>query len=301
MERCQHRHAPHCPGSRLPGGHWRMHTLTPPDSQAKAAKSMKVGVYTGILHLAPGNLSGKEHCQWRTPGCTAACLGVSTSRVQNFPNIQMARIRKTQEMDSDREAFTARLATDIETLVRNASREGKRPAVRLNGTSDDPWEAFPVTLDGVRYRNLMEAFPQVEFYDYTKSPTRVLRSLGQAPGSDRWPSNYHLTYSRSEAPGSDAMAERVLAAGGNVSVVFRGKPLPPTWHGFPVIDATAHDARFLDPPGTVAGLALLGTVKDTSGFVVDPEGQERRRGGMLVLMRPRSRSNRRAGRALTGG
>lgn len=313
MEGCQHQHAATCPGARLSGGHWRLHTLTEPGHQAKAVKSKSVGVYAAVLHLAPGNLSGREHCQWRTPGCTASCLGVSTARVQNFPNIQVARIRRTQALDSDKEAFTARLAGDISTVIANARREGLRPSVRLNGTSDDPWEAYPVTLDGTRYRNLMAAFPEVAFYDYTKSLTRALRSVGAAPGAQNWPPNYHLTFSHSEAAHSDEASERVLRAGGTVSIVFRRKPFPPTWHGYPVVDATKHDARFLDPPGSVAGLAALGTaVHDTSGFVVDadlageemvaheevdqvPAGQERRR-PRLAITRARSRSDRWAGR-----
>jgi hypothetical protein len=40
--------------------------------------------------------------------------------------------------------------------------------VRLNGTSDIRWELIPVTIDGIEYRNLMEAFPELQFYDYTK-------------------------------------------------------------------------------------------------------------------------------------
>lgn len=82
--------------------------------------------------------------------------------------------------------------------------------------------------------------------------------------------------------------------------------LPARWHGYRVIDATKHDARYLDDPGTVAGLlALGGARKDTSGFVqdsdeaadVEPEevaGEERRRG--FSILRSRNRHDRRAGR-----
>ena len=48
-----------------------------------------------------------------------------------------------------------------------------QPAVRLNGTSDLPWEAYPVCIDGTTYPNVMAAFPDVAFYDYSKGDTRA--------------------------------------------------------------------------------------------------------------------------------
>lgn len=317
---CYWRHVAACPGAhKLGGGNWRLrrHQLTLPDSQPKTQKSLKeVGVYTGVLHLAPGDASGYEMCPWRTPGCTKACLGVSTARVRLFPGIQEARIRRTHEFMEERPEFMEDLARDIAAVRRKAQREGLRPAIRLNGTSDQPWEAFPVTVDGVEYRNLMEAYPDVQFYDYSKGVTRVLRSLHTAPGGDKWPANYHLTYSYNESPHAAIDASRVLAAGGNVSAVFRHKPLPQRFTilgtSYPVVDATKHDVRYLDPAGSIAGLSALGTaVNDTSGFVldaliddadsevVDKGGRERRRGGYSFL---RDRNRGRAERHLmTGG
>ena len=77
-----------------------------------------------------------------------------------------------------------------------------------------------------------------------------------------------MTFSRSETNDDDCRA--VLAAGGNVAVVFRKKPLPSIWHGFPVLDGDQTDLRFLDPAGSVIGLTAKGSAKkETSGFVVD--------------------------------
>jgi len=116
-----------------------------------------------------------------------------------------------------------------------------------------------VTVAGIEYPNIMEAFSTVQFYDYTKHRNR--RDL---------PSNYHLTFSRSEA-NNDAALEW-LAAGGNVAVVFdtkKGQALPETWNGYRVIDGDLTDLRFLDDKNVVVGLRAKGPArKDTSGFVV---------------------------------
>ncbi len=49
------------------------------------------------------------------------------------------------------------------------------------------------------------------------------------------PSNYHITFPRSETNTDACYA--VLAAGGNVAVVFGGE-LPETFNGYPVVTAT---------------------------------------------------------------
>jgi hypothetical protein len=127
---------------------------------------------------------------------------------------------------------------------------GMKPAIRLNGTSDLPWLAM----------ELAAAFPEVEFYDYTKHPKPWLRTLP----------NYHLTFSHSGHNMQDC--SEALEHGINVAVVFttrRGEALPETWNGFPVIDGDLHDCRFLDPKGVVVGLRAKGAAKGSpSPFVV---------------------------------
>ena len=102
----------------------------------------------------------------------------------------------------------------------------------------------------------------LQFVDYTKSPKRALEhARGQLPA------NYHLTFSRSETNESDCL--RVLAAGGNVAVVFAGA-FPASYLGFPVIDGDRHDLRHLDGRGVVVALSPKGrkAKADKSGFVV---------------------------------
>lgn len=209
-----------------------------------------------ILHLAPSNLSGRNVCPNASPGCIAACLN-SAGRGA-FNSVQKARINKTNRFFADRDQFLMDLFADLTAVLRKAQRENKTAVVRLNGTSDLPWERFK--LGG---HSLFELFPEISFYDYTKSYWRCLDSV--TPRRN-WPRNYHLTFSRSETNESHCLD--LLALGVNVAVVFNG-PRPDYWNGYRVIDGDQDDYRFLDPRGVVVGLTAKGKAKkDQSGFVV---------------------------------
>jgi hypothetical protein len=186
-------------------------------------------------------------------GCRAACLNTAgrggifkTGETSNI--IQAARIRKTKMFFENREAFMALLVNDVKRGIIQAKKRGYIPAFRLNGTSDIVWES--VAVDG--YANLMEMFPNVQFYDYTKRENRAAL-----------PTNYHLTLSRSET--NEA---RVMALPHNVAVVFAGN-LPAMYQGRAVVSGDDTDLRFLDDAHVVVGLTAKGRAKkDASGFVV---------------------------------
>lgn len=164
--------------------------------------------------------------------------------------IQAARIRKTVWFFQDRAGFMAQLVKEIRAGIRYAQKMGLIPVFRLNGTSDLRWES--VGVDGAR--NVMELFPDVQFYDYTKLSNR--KDL---------PSNYKLTFSLAE--NNDLQAWAAASAGLNVAAVFRGK-LPATFMGRTVINGDDSDLRFLDPVGVVVALKAKGKAKrDTTGFV----------------------------------
>jgi hypothetical protein len=88
----------------------------------------------------------------------------------------------------------------------------------------------------------------------------------------KYPPNYCVTFSRHA--GNERLAERFLAQGGNVAVIFAGVR-PAEWHGFPVIDGDRHDIRIPheDGRGVVVGLSPKGRkiLEDTLGFVVRNE------------------------------
>lgn len=231
-------------------------------SNIKTVKGEKLGVKTAILYLSPGSISGFNLCPFASIGCLFACL--YTAGKGAISNVKSARIAKAKLFLSDRKAFVELLKIDIQAHIRKSKREGMNPAVRLNGTSDIAWENER-GLDG---KNLMESFPEVAWYDYTKSPIRALKyQLAKLP------SNYHLTFSRSESNQTqvDSLIGKV-----NVAMVFstkRGNPLPLEYMGRRVIDGDETDARFLDESGVIVGLRSKGSgKKDQSGFVIQLGG-----------------------------
>lgn len=214
-------------------------------SNTKTVKGEALGYRTYIMHLAPSTLSGHQVCPMASVGCSTACLNLSG--MGRFSNVQAARIAKTKRFFQDRAAFMQQLVREVRAAVTSSHKAGLTPVFRLNGTSDIRWESIPVL--GVA--SIMDAFPMVQFYDYTKVPNR--RNV---------PSNYHLTFSRSESN-----QQHVASTQYNVAVVF--DVLPTTWMGRQVVDGTQTDLRFLDPHNVVVGLKANGKAKqDITGFTV---------------------------------
>jgi hypothetical protein len=233
-------------------------------SSAKTRKGEALNFLTGILYLSPSTLSGVGNvCPWAGT-CKEACL--NTSGRGAFNSVQAARVKKTKAFFADREAFMEALYEDCKSLVRKAKRAGMLPCIRLNGTSDLAFHRLIVPSKG---KTLMDLFPTVPFYDYTKS---VKKALDNARGLHA--ANYYVTFSRDSAA-NESECEQVLRAGGNVSAVFRDT-LPAVWKHRPVLNGDVTDLRFLDRrakagrSGYVVGLKAKGKAKrDTSGFVVD--------------------------------
>jgi len=210
---------------------------------------MKYGFLTGILYLAPYKLSGKNVCPAASLGCRLSCL--NTAGRGQMGVVQKARLRKTKMFFQDRNKFLSQLKTEIEILSRRAANKNMKLAIRLNGTSDLPFERY--LIDG---KNLMDHFPKVKFYDYTKLENRI---------NDQLPGNYHLTFSRSET--NEAVIDQVIEKA-PVSVVFKNK-LPRLYNGYKVINGDLHDTRFKNQSGVIIGLIAKGKArKDTTGFAI---------------------------------
>lgn len=223
---------------------------------SKTRKGEKKGFTTYGLHLAPANLSGFNVCKDASIGCGNACLNTAGRGAMN--SVQKARIKKTLFFFKDKQKFLAELWAEVSKSIKSASRKGMTPCFRLNLTSDLPWEK--IKFNG---QSVFEAFPLVTFYDYTKSAERMTAFV-----NGEMPSNYHLTFSRSETNGAIALA--ILRSGGNVAMVFR-KWIPSTYFGHDVIDGDETDLRFLDGSGKIIGLKEKGLAKkDETGFVLEP-------------------------------
>ena len=220
------------------------------ESNTKTVKGEKKGYKTYVLHLSPANLSGYEVCPKRTAGCTAACLNVSGHGYSN--RVQEARKRKTRFFFEDRAAFMQQLHKEIANAIKLSEKKGLVPVFRLNGTSDLQWSAYPVA----GFKNIFEAFPDVQFYDYTAVTKRLIQHIP----------NYHLTFSRKESNDNDVAV--AISYGANVAVVFEND-LPETYMGVAVINGDETDLTFTYPSGVIVGLkAKAFGRKDTTGFVI---------------------------------
>lgn len=251
-----------------------MWLLADQSSNAKLSKNLGVNDQwqTSILYLSPSDSSGLTDrsgrrvnlCPAASAGCKSACLNTAGRGVMS--SVQLGRLRKTKLYVEDRAEFNRQLISDLETISRRQQRSGIKQAVRLNGTSDIAWEDHAVLRDGVEYRGVPQAFPELQFYDYTKLVTRVTRSQLD---------NYHLTFSRSEVNDRATRYLNHMHWNVNIAIVFLDK-LPDCLGGRVVIDGTAHDMRFLDPPGAIVGLLAKGKAKrDDTGFAIPHTGDSR--------------------------
>lgn len=216
------------------------------EADAKTRKGTPQGYLTGILYLAPASeAGGRNLCPRASAECMNACL-YSAGQAAIFPNIKAGRIAKTKWYLSDPAGFKTQLTREISSLVKHAEKRGLTPAVRINGTSDQPALA----------REMAELFPEVQFYDYTKIPQPWRRTRA----------NYHLTFSFSGENLEECKA--ALSHGINVAVVFHGA-LPTTWENASVVNGDESDLRFLDPRGVVIGLKAKGQARKlpSGGFV----------------------------------
>lgn len=253
----------------------------------KIWKGLKKSWFGVSLMLSPAGFSGYQVCPFRSPGCEADCLntagagggwGTSAAAARMTLMIQSARIARTKMFFENRKLFFYKLMADLEAALDFASNHSftgrmkkmgmffkpeyeaggsMQVCARLNCTSDLRWESLDVFG-----KPIMEHFPDIQFYDYTKIPARF-----------HLPENYHLTFSRSEVPESAGRSRAYYQHGINTAVVFstlRTRELPHSWNGIQVFDGRVSDLRFLDPKNVIVGLSALGRAKldETSGFVV---------------------------------
>ena len=230
------------------------------DTNAKTVKGQKEGFLTGILYMAPANLSGYNTCGMELIAvCKEACL--NTAGLGGvYSSIQLARINKAKLYFEHRELFMHNIVLDIKKLIAAASKKGFIPLVRLNGTSDIPWENVPLTVDGIEYPNIMSVFPDLQFYDYTKRANRV-----------DLPKNYDLTFSYSGVLPYQKYVKIAMQNKMRIAVVFRTeKQIPKKFLGLNCVSGDNTDIRHIEAGNIIVALYAKGKAKkDNTGFVVD--------------------------------
>lgn len=225
------------------------------DGSTKVIKGNKLGYRTAILYLSPSNLSGQQLCpNAKLAGCEQACLNTSGRGAMN--GVQMSRLRKALFWQQYQAEAIALIKHEIALAEKQSIREGWTLLVRLNGTSDIRWENYGV----------IQAFPNVQFYDYTKLANRK-----------NIPANYDITFSYSGIKAFQPSVRKAIENNNRMAVVFRHKQSvqamlanSSTFLGLNVVDGDDTDIRHLDPINSVVALYAKGKAKqDASGFVVN--------------------------------
>jgi hypothetical protein len=227
------------------------------------------GVETSGLTLAPSFKEGKFTTCPNSGSCEKDCLGLTSGSnfvhgggkdLEALKGPRLIHVNKTRAMLRNPEAFAVRLHDEIQSRKMLAAKNGNHLGVRLNVLSD---------INPRVHKAIIEAHPDVSFYDYTKNNTTPI-----AP-------NHHYTYSStgiSHKQGVGGISQDIdnphqnwkqmrkrLDDGFNVAMPFSHKDLLPenvhdeeTGNKYPVIDGDTHDFRPLDAMsghrGVIVGL-----------------------------------------------
>lgn len=242
---------------------------------AKLEYSYKAGYETYGIYLAPSTLARDEKhpninvCPFSAM-CAEHCLnGAGRNKIAILANegkeglsrIDKARINRTHLFFDNRDLFMKIMLSEINQAMNHAKKNNMGFAIRLNCTSDLNLELFK--YEG---KNILQMFPNVQFYDYTKVPTNLMLANKYK--------NYHVVLSY-DGTNWD-LCEQYLKNGGQVAVVFdlydnKGKQvMPKTWKGYRVVSGNESDTRFLDPQGVIIGLHYHRVAKDYVKRVYNP-------------------------------
>ena len=240
---------------------------------AKLEKSYRNGVMTYCIYLAPATMAGRTKKDSRinvcpkSQHCKEFCLnGSGQNRRDELAHgtkkslINISRIKKTRLFYNDRDTFMRLVIHEMRRWQQKAQEKEMGFSVRLNGTSDLSPVLFKDPDTGL---NLLELFPNVQFYDYSKIINRFKLV-------EKYP-NYDLTFSYDGY--NDEECKKVLESGGRVAVVFFDEKLPKYFNGYPVVDGNKWDMRYLDPKGCVVGLHYHRTASD---YYIDEKDGKRK-------------------------
>ena len=154
------------------------------------------------LAMAPWKFAGGGNlCAMASAGCVAACNGL-WSGMNVTTSTRFALIGRARLYLEFRALFLEKLTTELERFEKLCIRTGRIPAVRLNVSTDIPWEKVAPQIFTARRRT--------RFYDYTAYTVEARQNL---------PANYQLCHSWKEHT-TFSYVESVVRAGRNIVVPF---------------------------------------------------------------------------------
>ena len=220
---------------------------------AKLRHSLYHKVSTYGIYLASADLSGFNVCP-NSEYCKDNCLNGSghnrLDRLSKKGTIDRSRTIKTRLLFANKEVFMRIMIHEIEKERKKAENNGTFFSIRLNCTSDINPIAF--TLNG---KNILEIFPDIQFYDYTKVLNRIALAKKY--------SNYDITWSIDGSEKNREIGLELLKNGGRVAVVYGENDMPKTWYGYECCNGDEPDYR----PSDIAPVCALKFKKTANNYV----------------------------------
>ena len=220
---------------------------------AKLRHSLYHKVSTYGIYLASADLSGFNVCP-NSEYCKDNCLNGSghnmADRLSKKDTIDRSRTIKTRLLFANKEVFMRIMIHEIEKERKKAENNGTFFSIRLNCTSDINPIAF--TLNG---KNILEIFPDIQFYDYTKVLNRIALAKKY--------SNYDITWSIDGSEKNREIGLELLKNGGRVAVVYGENDMPKTWYGYECCNGDETDYR----PSDIAPVCALKFKKTANNYV----------------------------------
>lgn len=244
---------------------------------SKTALSSGVGVNTIGLSLAPHTSSGYKYdiCPRASKECRENCLAFTAGGNKQYPETSFrGKLLRHQYLHEHPEHAARVMSHDITTNEKWCAGNGYKSGVRLNVTSDLPWEHLMPS-------KFFEKHKETQFYDYTKIHGRLNKKL---------PENYSLALSHTGTGHEESNDTHVIATlenGGVVALVHqRGKHVTTPTHiedvqtgkRYPIVNGDEDDnvydrhqkAGIDRSHGVVSGLQLKGVKNEAAGHFANP-------------------------------
>ena len=209
------------------------------NKSAKLTHNGKKNMLTYGVYLASSDASNINVCP-KSKMCRESCLvGSGYAKIDALSHnnkVLNARIIKTRLFFANRNLFMTLMIKEINRAINKAKRLGMEFSVRLNCTSDINPTVF--VHEG---KNILELYPNVSFYDYTKVKSHWKTA-------EKYP-NYYITFSRDGSKENEEECLEWLRRGNNVAVVFgvtKTSELPKKWKGYDVLVGDDYDYRVWD-------------------------------------------------------
>ena len=209
------------------------------NKSAKLTHNGKKNMLTYGIYLASSDASNINVCP-KSKMCRESCLvGSGYAKIDALSHnnkVLNARIIKTRLFFANRNLFMTLMIKEINRAINKAKRLGMEFSVRLNCTSDINPTVF--VHEG---KNILELYPNVSFYDYTKVKSHWKTA-------EKYP-NYYITFSRDGSKENEEECLEWLRRGNNVAVVFgvtKTSELPKKWKGYDVLVGDDYDYRVWD-------------------------------------------------------